>query len=161
MTNNTTKINELFTENYNSQILFEQYKLYVEMANNVSNRRENTNKFYVSLISLLITIIVIINSLTQELQILIFPITTLIPICYLWMKNIESYSTLNKGKFSVINEIENKLPAKGFTIECDLMTLYNYKELTKVEKKVPTIIIGLAIVSIILIILIQKGSGIF
>ena len=96
MTNNTTKINELFTENYNSQILFEQYKLYVEMANNVSNRRENTNKFYVSLISLLITIIVIINSLTQELQILIFPITTLIPICYLWMKNIESYSTLNK-----------------------------------------------------------------
>lgn len=41
------------------------------------------------------------------------------------------------------------------------MTLYNYKELTKVEKKVPTIIIGLAIVSIILIILIQKGSGIF
>ena len=40
-------LEDLFTDNSNDEILFEQYKLYVEMANDVSERRDKTNKFYV------------------------------------------------------------------------------------------------------------------
>ena len=85
----------------------------------------------------------------------------IIGISYIWMKNIESYSALNHGKFDVINEIENKLPARGFTIEWELIKLYNYKELTKVEKNVPKAICIIAIIAIILLIFIQKGYCIF
>lgn len=37
--------------------LFEQYKIYVDMANDVSNRRESTNKFYISIISAMFGVI--------------------------------------------------------------------------------------------------------
>ena len=76
------------------------------------------------------------------------------------MKNIQSYSTLNRGKFDVINEIEKQLPAKGFTIEWELMEVYKYQKLTKVEKKVPLIILIISIIltiALIIAVLIQKG----
>ena len=49
-------LKNLFTDEENKQILFDQYRLYVEMANEVSNRREKVNKFYILIISLFITI---------------------------------------------------------------------------------------------------------
>lgn len=154
-------LKNLLKEDANEEILFEQYRLYVEMANNITNHRNNTNKFYVTLISLLISIFSIITSITHELIIFIIPLMIIIGISYIWMKNIESYSALNHGKFDVINEIENKLPARGFTIEWELIKLYNYKELTKVEKNVPKAICIIAIIAIILLIFIQKGYCIF
>lgn len=154
-------LEELGTSNNNNHILFEQYKLYVEMANDVSNRRDKTNKYYLTLISLLITIFSIIISITYKLQIVLIPLIITIIICYIWMKNIESYSTLNRAKFDVINEIENDLPVKGFSIEWDLLQLYNYNELTKVEKIVPKAIIYILTIVIILIILVQKGCCVF
>ncbi len=154
-------LEELGTSNNNNQILFEQYKLYVEMANDVSNRRDKTNKYYLTLISLLITVFSIIISITYKLQIVLIPIIITIMICYIWMKNIEAYSTLNRAKFDVINEIENDLPVKGLSIEWDLLQLYNYNELTKVEKIVPKAIIYILTIVIILIILVQKGCCVF
>ena len=154
-------LKNLLKEDANEEILFEQYRLYVEMANNITNHRNNTNKFYVTLISLLISIFSIITSITHELIIFIIPLMIIIGISYIWMKNIESYSALNHGKFDVIDEIENKLPTRGFTIEWELIKLYNYKELTKVEKNVPKAICIIAIIAIILLIFIQKGYCIF
>lgn len=157
----TSKILEdLIVENPDNQILFEQYKLFVEMANDVSERRDRTNKFYATLMSLLLTIFGIISSITKEWIIFIIPLLLMILISWVWMKNIQSYSTLNRGKFDVINEIEKQLPAKGFTIEWELMELYNYQELTKVEKKVPLIILIISIIltiALIIAVLIQKG----
>lgn len=154
-------LKNLLNEGTNEQILFEQYKLYVEMANETSNRRNNTHKFYISIISLFITLFALITSITHELLIFIVPLIIIPVIGYIWHKNIESYSILNHGKFDVINEIENKLPAKGFTIEWELMELYHYKEVTKIEKQLPRIISIIAIIAIILIFIIQKGYCIF
>ena len=154
-------LKNLFTDEENKQILFDQYRLYVEMANEVSNRREKANKFYILIISLFITIFSTITSITHEIIIFIVPIIIIPSIGYTWMKNIESYSTLNHGKFDVITEIENKLPAKGFTIEWELIELYNHNELTKIEKKIPIIVSIIAVIAIILILFIQKGCCIF
>lgn len=157
----TSKILEdLIVENPDNQILFEQYKLFVEMANDVSERRDRTNKFYTTLMSLLLTIFGIISSITKEWIIFILPLLIMILISWVWMKNIQSYSTLNRGKFDVINEIEKQLPAKGFTIEWELMEVYKYQKLTKVEKKVPLIILIISIIltiALIIAVLIQKG----
>lgn len=152
-------LEDLFTDNSNDEILFEQYKLYVEMANDVSERRDKTNKFYVTLMSLLLTVFSIISSITNNWIIFIIPLTIMILISIVWMKNIKSYATLNQGKFDVINEIEKKLPSKGFTIEWELMKVYDYKNLTKIEKNIPLTILILSMVAIIWIlspILIQK-----
>jgi hypothetical protein len=70
----TSKILEdLIEENPNKKLLFEQYKLYVEMANDVSERRDRTNKFYVTLMSLLLTVFTIMTSITKEKIIFIIP----------------------------------------------------------------------------------------
>jgi len=144
----------------NEKILFEQYKLYVKMADEVSNRRRNDmNKFYVILTTSLISILQIIVS-THEIStgvsvIIIAIFIIFIFINYVWIINIKSYSTLNSGKFDVINEIENKLPAKGFTIEWKLLTeVYQYNELTNVEKSIPKIMFGIGLFILIINIMI-------
>jgi len=161
----TSKILEdLIEENPNKKLLFEQYKLYVEMANDVSERRDRTNKFYVTLMSLLLTVFTIMTSITKEKIIFIIPLLLMILFSRVWMKNIKSYSTLNRGKFDVINKIEKLLPAKGFAIEWELMELYNYQRLTKVEKNVPLILCIISTIlsiALIVFILIQKGCCFF
>ena len=159
--NCTNKILEdLIVDNPNEKILFEQYKLYVEMANDVSKRRDKTNKFYLSIISLLMALFSTITSITKEWTLFLIPFTIMVLFCLIWRENIKSYSTLNRGKFDVINEIEKELPVKGFTIEWDLIKTYNYKELTKVEQNIPLIILIISVTSIGLLLinlLIQKG----
>lgn len=156
----TSKILEdLINENPNKEILFEQYKLYVEMANDISKRRDSTNKFYATLMSLLLTVFSIISSLTNELALFIIPLGIIILFSKVWKENINSYSTLNQCKFDVINELENQLPVKGFTIELELMKLYEYTKLTKVEKYVPSIICYFSIIAeifLMVLLLIQK-----
>lgn len=162
MNNRCEILKDLIAENPDKQILFEQYKLFVEMSNALSERRDKTNKFYVTLMSLLLTVFSIITSITNELLLFIIPLGIMILFSKVWMENIDSYSTLNQGKFDVINEIENQLPSKGFTIEWELMELYEYTELTKVEKYVPSIIFYLSIIAaifLLLYLLIKKGYG--
>ena len=163
--NPTSEILEnLIVENPNEELLFEQYKLYVEMSNDLSERRDRTNKFYVSLMSLLLTAFSIIASITKDVALFIMPLAIIILFSKVWIENISSYSTLNRGKFDVINEIEKQLPSRGFTIEWQLMDLYKYKELTKVEKNVLYIIFILSIITeifLILFLLIQKGCCFF
>lgn len=140
----------------NEKILFEQYKLYVEMADEVSNRRNDMNKFYVILSTSLISIFQIIASITHEISTGVLVIIIAIFIIFIfincvWIINIKSYSKLNCGKFDVINEIENKLPAKGFTIEWELLTeVYQYNELTNVEKNIPIIMMGIGVIILII-----------
>jgi len=47
-------------EEYGEQFkehLIEQYKLYVEMTDRISDRRERTNRFYISLLSVLLALL--------------------------------------------------------------------------------------------------------
>lgn len=131
-------LEDLIHEDYNDGQLLEQYKLYVEMADHVSERRDKTNRFYLGLITSMITlssVIFSINSNAIELIIIILICSCL--ICWNWHQNILSYKRLNSGKFDVINHIENKLSAKGFTVEWDLVKLGGYNDLTNIEKNIP------------------------
>ena len=50
---------EEYGEDYRAHLL-EQYKLYVEMADRVSQRRDQSNRFYVTIVSALAAIVVVI-----------------------------------------------------------------------------------------------------
>ena len=146
-------LEELIAENPNEDIIFEQYKLYVEMSNNISERRDKTNKFYLGLISGVLTLVSIITSIKESSPLIILILICNILICWNWYQNIQSYKRLNSSKFKVINSIENKLPIKGFTVEWKLIQSNNHKDLTNIEKNIPLYLIGLCLIFLIWIII--------
>lgn len=144
-------LEELITENPNEDTLFEQYKLYVEMANNISERRDKANKFYLALISGVLTLVSIITSIKEFAPVIIVVLISNILICWNWYQSIQSYKRLNSSKFKVINSIENKLPIKGYTVEWDLVQLKGHKDLTNIEMNIPLYLLGLCVIFLILV----------
>lgn len=136
--------------------LFEQYKLYVNMANDISNRRESTNKFYISIISAIFGVTGYIY--TYNVMISIFLLIAIIIISKLWKYHIKEYCLLNKAKFEVINYIENYLPAKGYTKEWELLMKEDYKGLTKKDEKIPKYL-EVVCISLIIALIINEANS--
>ena len=115
---NINKYDEKFGEH-----LLEEYKLYVEMVDRISERRMQTNKFYISLLSGLLALLSILVSVGKFNQSLIFIIVSLLgmALCILWHINIRSYRQLNSGKFKVIHEMEQHLPFPCYDREWELL----------------------------------------
>jgi len=134
-----------YGEKFNEHLL-EQYKLYVEMADRISERRMQTNKFYISLLSGLLALLSILVSVGKLNQTLIFVIVSLlgIALCILWHINIRSYRQLNSGKFKVIHEMEQFLPFPCYDREWEVLgeskEKTKYLQLTRVEKYIPVIL---------------------
>ena len=122
-------------------LIFEQYKLYVEMADRISQRRMEANNFFIGVNTLLFTIIAFVNNPTVIWKITIGCLGC--ALCFIWYFNINSYRQLNTGKFKVIHEIENYLPLSGYAYEFDILKSGNKKSiywpLSHVEKAVPII----------------------
>ncbi len=127
-------------------IILEQYKLYVEMTDNSSKRRLETNKFYISILSGLLAILSFAagkNQLSAELQApIIFAIALLgIGLNFLWRTNIHAYRQLNAAKFKVISDLEHKLPFACYDVEWDYLgrgeEAKKYKPISQVERYVP------------------------
>ena len=144
---------EDYGENYNDHLL-EQYKLYVEMADRISQRRDQSNRFYVTILSALAAVVVVITRFGVPVDgmsptVVFFAIGLFgIALSFIWRLNIKSYRVLNSAKFDVINEIEKQLPSRGYNKEWDLLKnpppgRDRYLQLTRVEQRVPLIFIAL------------------
>jgi len=128
--------------------LLEQYKLYVEMADRISDRRERTNRFYISLLSVLLALlsIVISGNILDNFQVVVFMTIGILGLvlCCLWNINIRSYRQLNSGKFKVIHEMEQLLPYPCYDKEWEILgkgkEAQKYLQLTRVEQWVPIIL---------------------
>lgn len=128
--------------------LLDQYKLYVEMADKISERRANANSFFLTVITALISIVGIVSGFgTQAIGVFSFWITIVsivgLILCYSWYRILESYRQLNSGKFKVIHEVEKKLPLALYHGEWIMLGQGSdpklYHPLTYVEKWVPTL----------------------
>lgn len=104
---------EEYGDKYKDHLL-EQYKLYVETSQQVSEKRQNSNNYLLTLNSSLVTLFVVFLSTFghQRLNFLI-PTTGLI-VCFIWYSLVDSYKDLNTAKFAVIHELENQLPVALF-----------------------------------------------
>ncbi len=138
-------------EEYGKQFkehLLEQYKLYVEMADRISDRRERTNRFYISLLSVLLALLSIAvgRNILDGFQTVVFMIIGILGLglCILWNINIRSYRQLNSGKFKVIHEMEQDLPFSCYDREWEILVegkeAKTYLQLTRVEQYVPIIL---------------------
>ena len=128
--------------------LIEQYKIYVEMADRISSRRFQTNRFYVTLLSgllALLSLVVNINAFSSVLYVVFVAVGILgIALCILWYVNIYSYRQLNSGKFQVIHEMEQHLPFPAYEREWEILREgkegKKYRRLSKVEQYVAFIL---------------------
>jgi hypothetical protein len=94
--------------------VMEQYKLYVEMADRVSNRRGLANTFFLTLNSAILTLIAVFWKDRPEglSPWFLLPVLVLtLGLCLAWFWLVRSYRQLNSGKFAVIGALERRLPA--------------------------------------------------
>jgi len=129
-------------------VLLEQYKLYVEMMDRTSVRRINTNRFYVTILSLLLAFMTFIASGNIDPESYRTSMLSLALLGALlnvvWFINILSYRQLNTGKFRIIHKMEKELAYECFKKEWDVLkrgkkTKY-YRKLTRVELFLPLIL---------------------
>lgn len=136
------------------ELLLNQWQTCVDIANSVSQRRDNMNNIFITL-NLAIMAAVSITWDIKSLFILIAGIT----ICILWMLNIRNYKLLNTAKFNVINSIEEKLPLAPFKDEWQfLKNSKKYMDSTTLERILPITFIILYIAAVIAIIVIKYTS---
>lgn len=97
----------------------EIYKLLVEMADRVSQRRQAANNFYLSVNTLLVGGSAYLKTLDPSLVTVLIITIAGLAICALWFQNIQSYKTLNGAKFDVITALEKHLVEQPFADEWD------------------------------------------
>jgi hypothetical protein len=136
--------------------LFEQYKLYVEMSDKVSERRNNANSFFLTANTLLITIFGGLVALQSEprgnpafspaqlrenpafLVVAIAAAVAGIALCITWVLLITRYKNLNGQKFVIIHQLEEHLPAKPYTAEENVPS-GRFKRLSSTERLIPSV----------------------
>jgi hypothetical protein len=137
------------TESESTSDLLSIYALMVEMADRVSQRRQAANSFYLTVNTALIGGAAYLNSQVNPNRALWVLGLAGIAICALWIRNIESYRTLNNAKFKVIHELEERLPAAPYTSEWSHLTEPEGKRhhaFHKTEILVPIVFIGVHLV---------------
>jgi len=136
------------SEERSTELLLEQYKLYVEMTDRTSARRAEMNKFYISVLAGLLAVVsvVIEKSIFANAQDMVFIAIALLAIllCVVWTVNIRSYRQLNSIKFNVIHEMEKDLPFSCYGREWGILQNdkngKSYLRLTLVEQFVPILL---------------------
>ncbi|MCD8194693.1 MAG: hypothetical protein LUD22_00055 [Coprobacillus sp.] len=119
------------------KIILEQWKTCVEMADSISRRRNVMNGLFVTLNLALVTTI----SVLFDLYKVVFIVAIGLILCILWLFFIINYHNMNKAKFEVINEMEEKLPVQAFQKEWKIANEkpHKYREQTKLELSLPSI----------------------
>lgn len=131
--------------------ILDQYKMYVETAERVSERRLKTNQFYIGLLSGLLAVLTFIFSQNNFSGIQKYEnhMVTIVGILGVfiniaWLANLRSFRQLNRGKFKVIHEMESLLPFKPFDREWQIiqhgLKEDKYRQLTVVEQYLPVIL---------------------
>ncbi|MGJ3251840.1 MAG: RipA family octameric membrane protein [Elainellaceae cyanobacterium] len=133
----------------NSQIMFEQYKLYVETMEKLVERRQVANSFFLTANAFLITLsgfsIGNIDDSSESSKIfsLIGISISGVLLSAIWLRLNKYYGLMNQAKFSVIHALEKKLPIALFLGEWIALgegkDPKKYRSMAKVESRVAII----------------------
>lgn len=120
--------------------LLEQYKLYVQSAENVSARRLASSRYLLAVNTALVVLcgFQVLGSSSVWLTLLL-PVLG-IPVSILWYWIIRSHRNLNEVKFGIVHELERRLPAALFTHEWLLVEGgkgKSYWPVTEIERWIP------------------------
>lgn len=130
----------------------EQYRIYLLIFDNLSDRRQKNNEFFLGLNTAIMGIMGYfeIKNVTEAPFIFILVPLVGMTICLCWYRMILSYSQLNRAKFKVIHSLEKKLPAKLFDSEWQILgggkDKKKYFPISHSERFIPVIFILLYLV---------------
>ncbi|MYC32458.1 MAG: hypothetical protein F4X64_04700 [Chloroflexi bacterium] len=140
--------------------LLEQYKLYVQSAENVSARRVQSSRYLLTLNAALVALYGFQSAgFGQSYWALVVPVVG-IPVSLLWYLIIKSHADLNRVKFDVIHEFERHLPTAMYKYEWRLAENgegKSYRAVTAIEKWIPILFAILHVVLGIFIVLSLVG----
>ena len=88
--------------------IIEQYKLYVEFADRISQRMADSNTIFITINTLIVTGLGLLKNSVGRYSIVIAILGGVLSIT--WSVILKSYRMLNSGKFKVIHDIEEQLP---------------------------------------------------
>lgn len=136
--------------------LLEQYKLYVQSAENVSTRRVSSGRYLLTISAALVALYGIQTaSFGQNYWTLVIPVMGFL-VSILWYRIIQSHADLNVVKFKLIHEMEKHLPAAIYAHEWQLVKEGKgkvYKPVTTIERWLPILFAALHAVLGIMIVL--------
>ncbi len=125
----------------------EQYKIYLEMADRISARRQTANSYFLTLNTVLLSLVSYISLGTEQKKWYWLVAIVGIVLSYMWYRLIRSYKDLNTAKFKVIHEIEAKLPMAPYDAEWEAVGRGKapdlYLPFTHIEIYVPWVFLGL------------------
>ena len=149
---------EDYGDSFGSDLL-EQYKLYVQSAENVSTRRVASNRFMLTINAALVALYGLQSAnFGQGYWTLLIPVIG-VPVSVLWYLIIKSHADLNSIKFKVIHKLEEHLPAAVYKYEWQLAGEgkgKSYRAVTRIERCIPIMFAGLHVVLAIVIILCNR-----
>lgn len=145
---------EAFKNDEYHQMLMEQYKVYVEMSDRVSARRNLAQTFFMTFHAVVLGVLGL--SLSHEPTVhrvgfLLFPLLGLLVMCYGWWSLVQYFRRLARAKGLVIAELEKRLPSRpSIQAEQKAMGRLNpYGPLKRMEVVLPIIFALLYIFSFI------------
>lgn len=99
-------------KSFDSHVVLEQWKTCVEMANEISSRRDTMNNLFVTLNLAFIAAI----SLTWDAKISILSVVSIV-VNIIWLLLIRYYKKINEAKYKIILKMEKDLPFQAFSDE--------------------------------------------
>ena len=124
--------------------LLEQYKLYVEMADRISHRRQTANTFFLTVNTALVALLdVAFRGESDLAQLAWYPLVSFagVVLAFTWYRLIHSYRDLNTVKFRLVRQIERRLPIRPYEAEWQALGQGEesrlYLPFTSIETKVP------------------------
>lgn len=129
--------------------LIEMFKLYLDTAERVSDRRAQANAWMISVNGALCTLYGVLergrafvggSDLTGGLWVIL---AAGVLICVAWASLVASYRQLNAAKFNVLQEIEKELEFPLFAREQALYRDTARLSLSRIERWIPWVFVGL------------------
>lgn len=123
--------------------LMEQYKLVLESAERLEDRRQSLHAFFVSLNTVLLAAIGLVAKQAidakQDDLFLFIPLIASFGafLCQTWTRQIWSYGQVRRSKFAVLVAMEPRLPAAPFVAEWISLVQRQYESFTESETRVP------------------------
>ena len=129
------------------EVLMEQYRLFVDTSERLVARRQVVNTFFLSVNTLALSAVGLVAREVQTSPLAAIGVVAIsiaaIMLCVAWKTLVRSYAQLNRGKFAVIDRLEDRLPAALFRAEWAALgegkDPKNYKPFTHTEALISNI----------------------
>jgi hypothetical protein len=142
----------------NPEVALKQYEMFVETSEELVRRKQNVNSFYITLNSLIVSIVLAAFTFGEKFTVLGVPFKyASIIICLSsvvgvivslsWHSLLQSYADLNGSKMKIISYIETQLAYNLYDTEWQLVSQKKgnkkYKSFSAKEKFIAKLFLGL------------------